>query len=67
MDPAVLRPFEEGVLRVALRGEELVAEREAIVTGEVVVRKEQRRETVEVRGTVRKERITVVEREQAGE
>lgn len=62
IDPAALRPFEEGVLRVALRGEELVAEREAVVTGEVIIRKERRHETVEVRGAVRKERITVVER-----
>lgn len=67
MDPTTLRPFEEGILRVPLRGEELVAEREAVVTGEVVVRKERRRETIEVRGTVRKERITVIERDRAGE
>ena len=62
IDPAALRPFEEGILRMALQGEELVAEREAVVIGEVVIRKERRRETVEVRGIVRKERITVVER-----
>jgi hypothetical protein len=56
-DPLAIEPFVEAVLRIPVRGEQLVAERRAVVAHELVVRKRLRRETVEVRGRVRKERV----------
>ena len=49
--------FQEGTLRVPVRGEEAVVEKEAVVTGEVVVGKERTTERQEVGGTVRRERV----------
>jgi len=67
-DPAMLRPFAGGVLRIPLRGERLVVERTAVVAAEIVIRKTKRHETVQLRGTVRKERIDLVDkRARAGE
>ena len=58
-----LRPgedaFREETIRVPLRGEEAVARKEAVVTGEVVVDKEQTTERQEVSDTVRRERVEV--------
>ena len=56
-DPLAIQPFVEAVLRVPVRGEQLVAERRAVVARELIVGKSLRHETVEVRGTVRKERV----------
>ena len=56
-DPLAIEPFAEAVLRIPVRGEQLVAERRAVVAHELVVGKRLRHETVEVRGTVRKERV----------
>jgi hypothetical protein len=56
-DPLAIEPFAEAVLRIPVRGEQLVAERRAVVARELVVSKRLRHETVEVRGTVRKERV----------
>ena len=53
--------FEEGTLRVPVRGEEAVARKEAVVTGEVVVDKERTSEREAVGGTVRRERVAVDE------
>ncbi len=53
--------FEEGTLRVPVRGEEAVASKEAVVTGEVVVEREATSERQTVSDTVRKERVDVDE------
>jgi uncharacterized protein (TIGR02271 family) len=55
------RAFEEGTIRVPVRGEEAVARKEAVVTGEVVIDKELTTERQEVTGTVRRERVEVDE------
>ena len=49
--------FQEGTIRVPVRGEEAVVNKQAVVTGEVVVNKEQTTERQDVSGTVRRERI----------
>ncbi len=49
--------FQEGTVRVPVRGEEAVVEKEAVVTGEVVIEKERVRERQEVTDTVRRERV----------
>ncbi len=49
--------FQEGTVRVPVRGEEPVVTKEAVVTGEVVIGKERTTERQEVRDTVRKERV----------
>ncbi len=49
--------FQEGTIRVPVRGEEAVVEKEAVVTGEVVIGKERVRERQEVTDTVRRERV----------
>ena len=54
--------FQEGVIRVPVRGEEAVVTKEAVVTGEVVIDKERIVERQEVADTVRKERVEVDER-----
>lgn len=64
-DPAELRPFERGILRIPLGGEQLLAERRAVVAREVVVRKTRHYETVQVEEMVRKERVEVRERARA--
>lgn len=61
-DPARLGPFVAGILRVPVRGEELVAERRAFIATEVIVRRERRYLTVDVRETVHKERVEVREK-----
>ena len=53
--------FEEGTVRVPVRGEEAVARKEAVVTGEVVIDKERTTETQQVTDTLRKERVEVDE------
>ena len=60
-DPAALRPFTAGTLRVPLSGEQLVGERRAVVSGEIIVRKVKQYRTVNVEGTVRKEQIDLVD------
>jgi uncharacterized protein (TIGR02271 family) len=61
--------FEEGTIRVPVRGEEAVVEKEAFVTGEVVVDREMKTERQTISDTVRKERVNVEEnykRDRAG-
>ena len=55
------RLFEEGTIRVPVRGEEAVVSKEAVVTGEVVVGKEQTTERQEIRDTVRRMEVEVDE------
>jgi len=61
--------FEEGTIRVPVRGEEAVARKEAVVTGEVVVNRDVETERQTVSDTIRKERVDVDEnwsRDRAG-
>ncbi|MGN6755525.1 MAG: DUF2382 domain-containing protein [Thermomicrobiales bacterium] len=51
--------LQEGTIRVPVRGEEAVVEKEAVVTGEVVVSKDQTTARQEVRDTVRKQDVEV--------
>jgi len=51
--------FEEGTIRVPLRGEEAVVAKEAVVTGEVVINKETVEREEQVSGTVRKQHVDV--------
>ena len=53
--------FQEGTIRVPVRGEEAVVQKEAVVTGEVVINKEQTTERQEITDTVRRERVNVDE------
>ena len=53
--------FQEGTLRVPVRGEEAVARKETVVTGEVVIDKTRTTETQQVTDTVRRERVEVDE------
>jgi len=53
--------FEEGTIRVPVRGEEAVIQKEAVVTGEVVIDREMKTERQTVSDTVRKERVNVDE------
>ena len=53
--------FQEGTIRVPVRGEEAVVNKEAVVTGEVAVTKDQTTERQEVRDTVRKQDVDVDE------
>ncbi len=53
--------FQEGVIRVPVRGEEAVVEKEAVVTGEVVIDKDRVAERQQVSDTVRRERVEVDE------
>ena len=53
--------FQEGTIRVPIRGEEAVVAKQAYVTGEVVVGKEQTTERQTISDTVRKERVQVDE------
>ncbi len=53
--------FEEGTIRVAVRGEEAVVAKETIVTGEVVIDKERVSEERQVTDTVRKQHVDVEE------
>lgn len=51
--------FQEGTIRVPVRGEQAVAQKDAVVTGEVVIEKEQRTERQTVSDTVRREEVEV--------
>jgi uncharacterized protein (TIGR02271 family) len=53
--------FTEGTIRVPVRGEEAVARKETVVTGEVVIDKTRTTETEQVSGSVRRERVEVDE------
>jgi len=53
--------FEEGTIRVPVRGEEAFATKEAVVTGEVVVNRSVETERQTISDTVRKERVDVDE------
>jgi uncharacterized protein (TIGR02271 family) len=51
--------FEERTIRVPVRGEEAVARKEAVVTGEVVIDKDRTTQRQDVSDTVRKEHVDV--------
>jgi len=51
--------FREETIRVPVRGEEAIVNKEAVVTGEVVINKQQQTERRNVSDTVRKERVEV--------
>jgi uncharacterized protein (TIGR02271 family) len=53
--------FKEGTMRVPVRGEEAVAHKETIVTGEVVIDKTRTTETEQFTDTIRKEQVKVDE------
>jgi len=53
--------FDEGTIRVPVRGEDVQVRKEAVVTGEVVINREQTAERETVSDTVRKERVDVDE------
>jgi uncharacterized protein (TIGR02271 family) len=53
--------FQEGTIRVPVRGEEAVVEKEAVVTGEVVIDREVETERQVVSDTVRKVRVDIDE------
>jgi uncharacterized protein (TIGR02271 family) len=53
--------FQEGTIRVPVRGEEAVARKETVVTGEVVIDKTTTTETEQITDTVRRERVEVDE------
>jgi uncharacterized protein (TIGR02271 family) len=55
----VAAAFEEGTIRVPVRGEQAVVEKEAVVTGEVVVNREVQTEQRNIRDTVRREEVAV--------
>ena len=57
----VANAFQEGTVRVPVRGEEAVVEKEAVVTGEVVIGREVETERQTISDTVRKERVDVDE------
>ena len=51
--------FEEGTIRVPIRGEEVVVHKEAVVTGEVVISKDRTVERREITDTVRRQLVEV--------
>jgi uncharacterized protein (TIGR02271 family) len=53
--------FEEGTIRVPIRGEEAVARKETFVTGEVVIDRDVVTERETISDTIRKERVDVDE------
>jgi len=53
--------FEEGTIRVPVRGEEAFAHKETVVTGEVVIDKTRTTETEQITDTIRKEQVQVDE------
>ncbi len=61
VDPSDKGVFDEGTTRVPIRGEGAVVDKQAYVTGEVVVDKEQTTERQTVSDTVRKERVMAEE------
>ncbi len=54
--------FEEGTIRVELRGEEAVVAKETVVSGEVVIEKETVAEERQITDTVRRQRVEVDEK-----
>ena len=53
--------FQEGTIRVPVRGEEAVVSKQAVVTGEVVIEKERTTERQQITDTIRRERVEVDE------
>ena len=53
--------FQEGTIRVPVRGEEAVVSKQAVVTGEVVIEKERTVEREQITDTIRRERVEVDE------
>jgi len=53
--------FQEGTIRVPVRGEEAIVQKEAFVTGEVVIDRDMKTERQTVSDTVRKEHVNVDE------
>ena len=53
--------FQEGTIRVPVRGEEAVVSKQAVVTGEVVIEKERTTEREQITDTLRRERVEVDE------
>jgi len=53
--------FQEGTIRVPVRGEEAVVSKQAVVTGEVVIEKERTTEREQITDTIRRERVEVDE------
>jgi uncharacterized protein (TIGR02271 family) len=53
--------FQEGTIRVPVRGEEAIVTKEAVVTGEVVIEKERTTEREQITDTIRRERVEVDE------
>ena len=53
--------FQEGTIRVPVRGEEALVSKEAVVTGEVVIEKERTTAREQITDTVRRERVEVDE------
>ncbi|HEU5318569.1 MAG TPA: YsnF/AvaK domain-containing protein [Chloroflexota bacterium] len=53
--------FEEGTIRIPIRGEEVVVHKEAVVTGEVVVNKDRTVERREIADTVRRQLVEIDE------
>ncbi|HEX2914841.1 MAG TPA: DUF2382 domain-containing protein [Chloroflexia bacterium] len=51
--------FQEGTIRVPVRGEEAVVDKQAVVTGEVHIKKDVTSEQQQVADTVRKEEVNV--------
>jgi len=60
-DADLRNAFDEGTIRVPLRGEEAVVSKEAVVTGEVVIDKERTTEHQDITGTVRRVRVEIDE------
>ena len=58
----IANAFDEGTIRVPVRGETATVTKEAVVTGEVVLRRDQTTEHQELTDTVRKSRVEVEER-----
>jgi uncharacterized protein (TIGR02271 family) len=57
----VASAFEEGTIRVPIRGEEAFAQKEAVVTGEVVVNRDVETERQTISDTVRREHVNIDE------
>ena len=55
------RLFEAGAIRVPVHGEQVIVGKEAVITGEVVIGKEQLVEHQEIADTLRKQQVTVAE------
>ena len=58
---AAIGAFEEGTIRIPIRGEEAVVHKETVVTGEVVINKDRTVERHEVTDTVRRQHVEVVD------